>query len=228
MSNVEKHPLHGKVNIDFDRPDVALVERLGKHGTATIVDAMGGYGFMHYEIKPLVPETAISGPAFTILTKPGDVLYVKKSLDLIQPGDVVVIDSGGIKDFAVFGDRFAEHCVRRGAAGVVIDGVVRDSQGIIDAGLATFCRGSCVPYYGSVGPGAINVTISCGGIVINPGDVIVGNRDGVVVVPQTNLKKVADLADIHLKGEYHRVGLLESGASAEEVYKTSSHTSRWS
>ncbi|MFC5508607.1 RraA family protein [Bosea massiliensis] len=227
MSVIEKHRLHGRIVTDVARPESDLVQRLGRHATATLVDAMGGYGFMHYEIKPLVPETLIVGPALTILTKPGDVLYVKKALDLVQPGDVVVIDSGGLKDFAVFGDRFAENFAHKGAVGVVIDGAVRDSQGIIDAGFPAFCRGSCIPYHGSVGPGAINVPISCGGVTVNPGDVVVGNRDGIVVIPREAAEDVARLADAHLAGEHERVRQRDAGVSAEEIYKLAPLLKRW-
>ncbi len=227
MTAIEKHPLHGRIVADFERAPRELVERLGRHDTATLVDAMGGYGFMHHEIKALVPGTKISGVALTVLTKPGDVLYVKKAIDLVQPGDIVVIDSGGLKEFAVFGDRFAEHFKKQGAVAAVIDGSVRDSQGIIDAGFPAFCRNACIPYHGSVGPGAINIAISCGGVIVNPGDVIVGNRDGIVVVPREAAAKIADLADAHLDAELERVGRREAGASAEEIYRYTAPLKRW-
>lgn len=214
----EKHPLHGTINKTFDKAPAAVIDSLAAYGTATLVDCMGGSGFMHHEIKPLLTDYRIAGSAFTVMTKPGDVLYCKAALDLVSPGDIVVIDAGGVKEAAVFGDRFAEALVRRGASGIVIDGVVRDSQGVIDSGLPCFCRGSCIPYLTSVGPGAINVSVSCGGTVVTPGDVLIGDRDGVVVIPRSAAETALDLAEKHIEAEVLRAERMQAGESAYEVY----------
>jgi len=228
VGRIEKHLLHGQVLDQIDRAPRVLVDRLGRHAPATIVDAMGGTGAMHYEIKPLIPDRRIAGTAVTILTRGGDVLYVKRALDVAGPGDVLVIDAEACKEHAVFGDRFAQFFGRRGVVGAVIDGAVRDSDGIIAQGFPVFCRSTCIPYMSSVGPGAINVAVSCGGVVVNPGDVIVGGRDGVVVVPRLDAQRVLDLADAHIAAESERAAKFEAGHSAMEVYKLDSPLARWS
>src|SRR2546425_8645229 len=157
---MERHQAHGTIHPDFARPDAELVRRFAAHDTAKVADAMAGYGVAHHEIKPLRPEMRLCGPALTVLTQPGDALYVQAAIDLVRPGDVVVIDATGCRDVAVIGERLAYFMKLRGAAGIVVDGAVRDSVGIVAEGIPTFCRASCIRIYGSKGPGAINVPVT--------------------------------------------------------------------
>ncbi|MEX2540590.1 MAG: hypothetical protein WD314_02245 [Trueperaceae bacterium] len=223
----EKHAVHGCERTEFDRPPRELIERLARHETAKVADSMGGYGVMHHEIKPLTPEMKIAGPAFTVLTKPGDALYVQRAIDFVQPGDVVVIDAAGFKDVCVIGERLAYFFQRRGVAGIVVDGAVRDSQGIVDLGLPVFSRSVCIKIFGSTGPGAINVPIQSGGVPISPGDIILGDRDGVIAVPKDDARRVLDLADEHLHGELDRVKEVESGKNVSEVFGLDEKIARW-
>src|SRR5437870_985336 len=128
---MERHRVHGTIHPGSVRPDRELVRRFAAHDTAKVADAMAGYGVAHPEIKPLRPEMRLCGPALTVLTQPGDALYVQKAIDLIQPGDVVVIDATGCRDVAVIGERLASFMKWKGAAGIVVDGAVRDSIGKI-------------------------------------------------------------------------------------------------
>jgi 4-hydroxy-4-methyl-2-oxoglutarate aldolase len=225
---IAPNALHGRIVEKVARAPAALVERLGRHDAATIVDAMGGVGAMHHTIKPLVGETRIAGSALTVLTAPGDVLYVKKALDLVRPGDAVVIAAEGALDRAVFGDHFARFFAHRGAVAAVIDGATRDSQGVVELGFPLFCRACCVAYQSSVGPGAINVPIVCGGVAVAPGDIVVGNRDGVVVVPQAEAARVADLADAFVAAAADRPARLLAGESASDYYGLEPLLARWS
>lgn len=225
---IANNPLHGRIVENIERLPAALIERLGRHDTATIVDAMGGIGGMHHAIKPLVGDTRIAGSAMTVLTAPGDVLYVKKALDLVQPGDVVVINAEGALDRAVFGDRFARFFAHRGAVAAVIDGATRDSQGIVELGFPLFSRSICVAYQSSVGPGAINVPVTCGGVTVTPGDVVIGNRDGVVVVPHAQAERVADLADAYVAATADKPARFLAGESASDYYGLEPFLARWS
>jgi 4-hydroxy-4-methyl-2-oxoglutarate aldolase len=223
----EKHTLHGTIVTDVRRPSAALIERFRPHDTAKIADSMAGDGVMHYEIKPIEPSMRFVGSALTVLTRPGDALYVQKAIDYTQPGDVIIISAMGYKDVSVIGERLGYFYKRNGAVAIVVDGAVRDSQGMIDVAPPTFARATCIRIFGSIGPGAINVPVSCGGITVNPGDIVVGDRDGVVVVPLEDAERVADLADEHLKGELARLAEVESGRTVADVFNLQPKLARW-
>lgn len=227
MAGTEKHALHGRIVTNFELPPQELVQRFAKHDTAKLVDSMGGFGAMHYEIKPLENNMRVLGTALTVLTKPGDALYVQRAIDETKPGDVVVIAAGGYKDVCVIGERLGYFFKRKGAVGIIIDGAVRDAIGMVADSPPTFCRATCLRIFGSLGPGAINVPISCGGVAVNPGDIIMGDRDGVVVVPREDAARIADLADAHLEGELARVKDIESGSSVTDVFGLGPKLARW-
>jgi 4-hydroxy-4-methyl-2-oxoglutarate aldolase len=224
---MERHQLHGLISPDFPRPSPEAVRRLAAHGAAKIADAMAGYGVAHHEIKPLRPEMRVCGPALTVLTRPGDALYVQKAIDLLKPGDVVVIDAGGYRDVSVIGERLAYFMKLAGAGGIVVDGAVRDSAGIVAEGPPTFCRSVCIRIFGSRGPGAINIPITCGGVPVSPGDIVVGDADGVVVVPREDADRIANLADEHLAGELERKREIESGKRVSDVFGLAEKLSVW-
>jgi len=224
---MEQHQLHGTINADFPRPSPELIKRLAAHDAAKIADSMAGYGVAHHQIKPLRPEMRVCGPALTVLTRPGDALYVQKAIELIKPGDVVVIDAAGYRDVSVIGERLVHFMKLASVAGVVVDGAVRDAAGIVAEGVPTFCRSVCIRIFGSRGPGAINVPITCGGVPVNPGDVVLGDGDGVVIVPAKDAARIADLADKHLAGEMERVEQIESGRSVSEVFGLAEKLSVW-
>ena len=224
---MEKHTLHGTIGPAFPRPSASLIAQLARHETAKIADSMAGYGVAHHEIKPLRHEMRLCGPAVTVLTRPGDALYVQKVIEVLQPGDVVVIDAAGYKDVAVIGERLAHYMKLRGAKGIVVDGAIRDSIGIVDEGIPTFARSQCIRIFGSVGPGAINVPITCGGVVVNPGDIVCGDADGIVIVPRADAERVANLADEHLEGELRRLREVEAGQPFAEVFGLEAKLKKW-
>ena len=224
---MEKHTLHGTIGPDIQRPAPELIARLSRHDTAKIADSMGGYGVAHHEIKPLRHEMRICGPAVTVLTRPGDALYVQKVIEFLKPGDIVVIDAAGYKDVAVIGERLAYYMKLRGAKGIVVDGAVRDSIGIVDEGMATFARSRCIRIFGSLGPGAINVPVTCGGVAVQPGDIVCGDADGIVIIPRADAQRVADLADVHLANELARKKEIESGKGISEVFGLNAKLDKW-
>lgn len=224
---MERHIGHGTIRGDFPRPDAELIRRLAAHDTAKVADAMAGYGVAHHEIKPLRPEMRLCGPALTVLTRPGDALYVQKAIELIQPGDIVVIDAAGYRDVSVIGERLVHFMKLAGVGGLVVDGAVRDSMGILVEEVPTFCRGTCIRIFGSQGPGAIGVPITCGGVPVQPGDVVLGDADGMVVIPREDAPRIAQLADEHLAGELERVRMIEAGQSVTEVFGLAPKLERW-
>jgi 4-hydroxy-4-methyl-2-oxoglutarate aldolase len=224
---MEKHLLHGVIGPDFERPSAKLLAQLAVHETAKIADSMAGYGAAHHEIKPLRFDMRLCGPAVTVLTRPGDALYVQKVIEVLQPGDIVVIDAAGYKDVAVIGERLAHYMKQRGAKGIVVDGAIRDSMGIVNEGIPTFSRSQCIRIFGSAGPGAINVPVTCGGVVVNPGDIVCGDADGVVIIPRADAQRVADLADVHLAGELSRLREVEAGKPFADVFGLQPKLAKW-
>jgi 4-hydroxy-4-methyl-2-oxoglutarate aldolase len=227
MAGTEKHTLHGRVETKFERAPKALIDRIAKHETAKVCDAMGGEGSMSYEIKPLENNFKVVGSALTILTRPGDALYVQHAIDFTQPGDVIVIAAGGYKDVCVIGERLGYYFKRKGAVGIIVDGAVRDAEGMVKDAPPTFARATCIRIFGSVGPGAINVPVSAGGVTVNPGDIITADRDGVVVIPHADAARVADLADAHLQSELDRMKEVEKGGKVTEIFGLTPRLARW-
>jgi 4-hydroxy-4-methyl-2-oxoglutarate aldolase len=182
----------------FPRPRRDLLARLDRAQTGHIVDARNGRAALDHRIKPVDPACAqFVGPALTCQTGADDNLGVLAALVLAEPGDVIVVAADGFAETAVVGDNVAMMAANKGVAAIVIDGMARDSTGIVPVGLPVFARGitpnSCV----RSGPGRIGLPIVCGGVAVDPGDVILGDRDGVVVIPQGELEAVvARLAEI--------------------------------
>lgn len=225
---MEKHLYHGTINETIARPDAALIAGYERHDTAKVGDAMGRYGVMDYEIKPIASGMRLLGPAVTVLTRPGDALYVARAADVAQPGDVIVIDAGGYKDVSIIGERIAYYMQeKRGVQGLLVDGAIRDVRGIRELGWPTFARAVTPRIFGVQGPGAINVPISCGGVPVNPGDLIFGDDDGVVVVPLADVQRVLTLTDRHLEGELHRLDLVNQGMSLTDVQDLHARLDAW-
>lgn len=161
-----------------------LVAQYKKFPTPDISDMLNRMYTMDSGIRTFGSTAKLAGTVCTVKTFPGDNLMVHKSLDIVQPGDVIVIDTGGSQRGAVLGDLISNKAVHRGVAGFVVDGLIRDVEGIRETGLPVFARG--VTPFGPLhrGPGELNFPVSCGGIVVNPGDIIVADENGVVVVRQ--------------------------------------------
>ncbi len=158
--------------------------------TSFVVDAMNGRGGLHHAIKPLDPDSGMVGSALTARAGARDNLAALAALDLIQPGDVLVIATQGFEGTATLGDNMARIAQRRGALGVVTDGMVRDAAEIIALGLPVFCRGVTPNSAFPSGPGEVGLPLAMGEVTIDSGDVIIGDRDGVVVVPRAQLAAV--------------------------------------
>ena len=177
----------------IERPPAAAVADLAGFATTQIADCGGPVGVVGPGLGRIAGGAEFCGPAVTLWTKPGDILFVLKVPDLAQPGDVVAVDGGGRADAAVLGDIVAGALAGRGVVGVVVDGAVRDVDGIDEVGLPTFARGTHPATGSNEGPGAINVPVQLGGVAVRPGDVVRGDASGVVVVPREHLDSVIAL-----------------------------------
>jgi 4-hydroxy-4-methyl-2-oxoglutarate aldolase len=169
-----------------DRPPAELVERFRGAPTSFIVDAMGGSGALDWRIKPLVGHS-LAGVALTCDCGPLDNLAFFAALAISQPGDVLVVATGGHVGAAVTGDLLIGVAKNRGAAGFVTDGLVRDLDDLQAFGLPVYAMGVTPNSPQRRGPGSVGLPIVCGGVSIASGDVVVGDRDGVVVVPRARV-----------------------------------------
>jgi RraA family protein len=171
------------IRTNFQRPSKELVDAFREFETADVSDVMNRMYALTGEIRNLANDAILVGPACTVKVFPGDNLMVHKALDILQPGDVIVIDTSGSSNNAVIGDLVATKAMHRGAAGFIVDGLVRDLAGLVETGLPIYARG--ITPFGPLhrGPGEINFPISCGGIVVNPGDIVKADADGVAIIP---------------------------------------------
>jgi len=180
------HPGPGfRVKTAFRRPAADLMAGFAQFPTPDISDQLNRLYAVNPGIHCLTSDRhRVCGPACTVKVFPGDNLMVHKALDIIEPGDVIIVDAGGSSMNAVLGDLISTKAKHRGAAGFVVDGLVRDLQNIQELDFPVFARGTTPIGPLHRGPGEINFPICCGGVVVNPGDLIVGDAMGVVVVPQ--------------------------------------------
>ena len=179
----EVHPGPGfRIRRYIERPPVELIRQFSEFETPDISDLMNRLYTMSPEIKNHVNDKTICGPACTVKVYPGDNLMVHKALDIAKAGDIIVVDAGSSHMNGILGDLISTKAKHRGIAGFVIDGLIRDLPGIQETGMPVFARG--VTPIGPLhrGPGEINFPIACGGIVVNPGDIIMGDQNGVTVV----------------------------------------------
>ena len=168
-----------------------LVELFRDVPSPNVSDNMSRINGVCAEIRPMHGSTQLLGSAFTVKTRPGDNLMVHKALDMLQPGDALVIDAGGDTTNAILGEIIMRIAIKNGATGIVVDGAIRDAAAFSEAGFPCFARGATHrgPY--KDGPGEINVPVTVGGAIVNPGDVVVGDADGVVVVPLEEAEELA-------------------------------------
>ena len=187
-----------------------ILARFAGLSSATLADAMGRFNFMDSGIRSRT-GLPLCGLAVTVNCRPADNLMVHKAVDIAQPGDIVVVTTGGSLNTAVFGDLMCRTAVARRLGGIVVDGAIRDVDGITHFAFPAFSRavspGSC----DKDGPGEVNVPISCGGTVVVPGDVVVGDADGVVVVPRAHVEDVLIRAAQCTDREHARILEIDRG-----------------
>lgn len=172
----------------LERPPIALVERFRGTPTSFIVDAMNGTGALDWRIKRLVGGSLV-GVALTCDCGPLDNLAFMAALAQCKPGDVLVVATGGYTGAAVTGDLLMYVARNRGAAGYVSDGLVRDLDDLETVGLPVFALGVTPNSPQRRGPGSVGLPVVCGGVTVATGDVVVGDRDGVVVVPRARIEE---------------------------------------
>jgi len=178
---------------NFPRPAESLVAAFAGAPTGNVVDAMGGSGALDCSIKPLAPGSKVLvGVAVTCNCGPGDNLALFGAMSIAEPGDILVVATGAYKGVAVTGDLMIGMARNRGVGGLVTDGLVRDISGILAVGLPVYCAGVSPNSPARNGPGTVGEPIDLGGLRIESGDILIGDRDGVVVVPRARAAAVVE------------------------------------
>lgn len=164
-------------------PPADLVAALREQASSHLTDSQSRARAISGVIRAMHRAGRLCGPALTVRTTPGDNLLVHKAVDLARPGDVIVVDAGGALDCAIIGDLVTSYARTRKVAGFVIDGAIRDTEEIAARDFPVYARGVTPRGPSKEGPGEINTAVTIGGTVVLPGDIVIGDADGIVIVP---------------------------------------------
>jgi 4-hydroxy-4-methyl-2-oxoglutarate aldolase len=213
------------IKAGFQRPDPAKVAALKGAQTSHLVDAMDGRGALDWSIKPCDPENAsFVGVAVTCHAYPADNLALFGAMEIAQPGDVIMCANDSYRLTALVGDLVAGMMKNAGLSALVTDGLARDRVGIVAAGLPLFCAGIVPNSPAKNGPGSVGLPVTIGGVPVSSGDVIVGDADGVVVVPQAildaTIKRLGEVRTAEAKAEAMVKGGAKMTASAAALLKS--------
>jgi regulator of RNase E activity RraA len=188
----------------FTRPDPALVARLAALPAANIGDAMDRLGVADSGIQAIWPGARLAGPAFTVWARAGDNQGIHRALKAAQPGDVIVVAGQGDTSRALLGELIGERAISAGLVGFALDGAARDQEVLQEIGLPVFARATTPAGPYKTGPSRIAVPVAFGGVPVMPGDIIIGDGDGVVVVPQDQADQIAEAAEAVFADEESR------------------------
>ena len=203
------------------RPMVSdeIMEALREQDVATVHEAMGRRGAMTHEIKPVDVSMKMCGRALTVQCQSGDNLMLIKAVNMAKPGDVVIANMGTVVDNSPYGEVLAVECETKKLAGVVLTCTMRDTAALSRMKIPSFCAGISV--FGTVkaSKGFINHTIVVGGQTVRPGDIILGDRDGVVVIPYEEVEETVRAARVRVEKEAKVMERLRNGESLFDVYE---------
>jgi 4-hydroxy-4-methyl-2-oxoglutarate aldolase len=207
-----------KIVRKIQRPDPEAVKILGELGVATVHEAQGRTGLMKTYMRPIYPAARVAGPAVTVLCQSGDNLMIHAAVEVCQPGDVLVVTTGSDSTDGMFGDLLATSLVAHGVLGLIIDAGVRDVSELTAMDFPVWSRAISAQGTVKATAGSVNIPIVCAGAAIQPGDVVVGDMDGVVVVPRENAAEVAKASQARVAKEEKNRHSLRSGELGLDMY----------
>jgi RraA family protein len=196
---------------DIERVDPDVVARAGNFAASILADVAGRRGALDGRIAALSPGMRLAGPAVTVEVRAGDNLMIHAAMALAKPGDVLVIDGKGDRSCALMGSIMINACRKLGLAGVVIDAAVRDTEELRHLGFPVYAAGANPNGPTKFVPGRINWPISCGGVAVRPGDLVVADADGVVVIEREKAPSLLDLAVAKVADERQRLQDIAAG-----------------
>lgn len=216
-------------NIQYEIPttDFEVIKRLAVHDVAKISDSMARHGSMHNGIKSRALGMRLCGPAVTVLAPAGAYETVLEAAKRVNEGNVLVVAAQGFEAGFLANKTIYDILKERGANGILVDGVVTDNHAAVESGLGVFARGLCPGKVQGGACGEIQVPVYCGGMMICPGDYIVGDDDGTGVIPKEDIERVIGLADAHLAGELYRVSLTNQGKKLYELNNSIEKCRKW-
>jgi 4-hydroxy-4-methyl-2-oxoglutarate aldolase len=207
-----------KIFRHIPRPDVQAVKLLGELGVATIHEAQGRTGVMLPYMRPIYLSARVSGPAVTVSCHPGDNLMIHAAVEVCKPGDVLVVSTLSESSDGMFGDLLGTSCQAHGVAGLIIDAGVRDTTDLTAMKFPVWSKAISAQGTVKATPGSVNVPVVCAGVLVNPGDVMVGDADGVVVVPRANAAEVAKAGQQRIAKEEKTRERLAKGELGVDYY----------
>ncbi|MQW89530.1 4-carboxy-4-hydroxy-2-oxoadipate aldolase/oxaloacetate decarboxylase [Sinorhizobium saheli] len=208
-----------KLKQRFERPSKDEIEAIARFSPATLHEAQGRRGALSSRLKPIDYRMKLCGPAFTVKCAPRDNIMLQVAINYAEPGDIIVVSAGEYEEAGSFGDVLANACLAKGIGGLVTDTGVRDTLQLRELGFPVFSLSVCIKGTVKETLGATNAPILIGDEIVHPGDIIVGDADGLVVVRRTEARDVAKLAQAREDAEAEYIAAYKAGKSVVEVSK---------
>ena len=207
-----------KIVRNIKRAAAEVIEVLGTQGVATIHEAQGRIGLLNPYMRPIYPSAKVAGSAVTVSCQPGDNLMIHAAVEVCQPGDVLVVVTTSESTDGMFGDLLATSCQAHGIRGLIIDAGIRDVADLTTMDFPVWAKAISAQGTVKATPGSVNIDVVCAGAIIRPGDVVIGDIDGVVVVKREDAAEVAELGQKRLEKEQQSRAKLKAGELGIEFY----------
>jgi RraA family protein len=216
--NDKASPPLSDIRREFERVTPEVVRRASAFAASILADVAGRRGTLDGRVAPLSPSMRLAGPAFTVEVRAGDNLMIHAAMTMARPGDILVVDGKGDRTCALMGSIMLSACKKLGLGGVVLDGAVRDTEELRALGFPVYAVAANPNGPTKSVPGRINWPISCGGTAVQPGDLVVGDADGVVVIEREKAGSLLDLAQKKVDDERSRLADIAAGRNLSPAW----------